>query len=68
MKQFSIYEREVKHAATKDKIIKQIQTELPKKGEILLYELPDRINNHQKIILGDKVVAVKNQRPQMHII
>lgn len=68
MKQFSIYEREVKHTATKDKIIKQIQTELPKKGEILLYELPDRINNLQKIILGDKVVAVKNQRPQMHII
>ena len=68
MKQFSIYEREVKHSATKEKIIGQIQAELPRKGEILLYELPDRINNLKKIILGNKIVEMKNQRPQLHII
>ncbi len=54
--------------AAKEKIIGQIQTELPRKGEILLYELPDRINNLQKIILGNKIVEMKNQRPQLHII
>ena len=68
MKQFSIYEREVKHVATKRKIIEQIQTELPERGKILLYELPDRIANLEKIILGNKIVELKKQCPQMYII
>lgn len=54
MKQYSVYEREIRKIATKNKIVGILKEELPTKGEITLYVLPDNVNDQQITILGTK--------------
>lgn len=37
MKQFSVYEREVRQNSTRDRVIKVLKDRLPKSGAIILY-------------------------------
>lgn len=62
MKQYSLYEREVKKQSTIDYILAIIRKELPDYGEITLYILPNEVNNKQVKILGkSKVQKTSNQ-------
>ncbi|MFT9049853.1 CRISPR-associated endonuclease Cas2 [Liquorilactobacillus nagelii] len=53
MKQYSLYEREIRRYSTKDKLVEILQSELPDSGAITLYLLPDEINDSQVTILGE---------------
>lgn len=63
MKQFSLYEREVKRTKTKRYILQTIKEELPDSGSITLYALPKEINNKQITILGKRAVKKVIHKP-----
>ena len=56
MKQFSLYEREVRHIDVKNRLIDILREELPDTGAITLYLLPNEVNDTQITILGEKSV------------
>lgn len=56
MKQFSLYEREIKQNRNIEKIIQILKEKLPDEGQITLYLLPDYVNDTQINILGNKAV------------
>ena len=68
MKQYSLYEREVRRIETKNKLIAEIYKKIPETGEITLYELPDEVNNSQIVILGDGVFRKAEKNPEMIIL
>ncbi|KRN82325.1 hypothetical protein IV43_GL001643 [Ligilactobacillus acidipiscis] len=68
MKQCSVYEREIRKNATKNRIIKVLRGELPTKGEITLYVLPDEVNDQQVTILGDRKVQKTIRQAQFIVL
>jgi len=68
MKQFSLYERPIKRLETKEKILKDICLNIPEKGAITLYELPDNVNDNQVIILGNKAIKKSFKRPKLIVL
>lgn len=66
MKQYSLYERQIRRMDTKNKLISILQSELPQTGQITLYLLPDEINDQQITILGEKPQKMIHQ-PQLLI-
>ncbi|WP_281165504.1 CRISPR-associated endonuclease Cas2 [Liquorilactobacillus sicerae] len=66
MKQYSLYERQIRRMDTKNKLISILQSELPQAGQITLYLLPDEINDQQITILGDEPQKLIHQ-PQLLI-
>ncbi|MDT0740573.1 CRISPR-associated endonuclease Cas2 [Staphylococcus chromogenes] len=65
MKQFSLYERQIRHSYKKDKLLDILKKELPDNGIITLYFLPDEVNNSQVTILGKHVKPVIIKDPQV---
>lgn len=65
MKQFSLYEREVRQQATKERVIEILKEELPDTGAITLYLLPDEVNDSQITILGDKAINKTYRKPRV---
>lgn len=66
-KQFSLYEREVRTMSTRDNLIDILRSELPDAGSIVLYMLPDEVNNKQINILGKEAKKTIGE-PQMIIL
>lgn len=64
MKQFSLYEREVKKLSTKEYILRKLQKEIPDYGSITLYVLPDEVNNEQITILGKRAFKKSSSTPE----
>lgn len=58
MKQFSLYERPIRHSHSIKKIINIISRELPDTGSITMYTLPNEIHNKQITILGENVKKI----------
>lgn len=56
MKQFSLYEREVRQLDVKNRVVDILRSELPETGAITLYLLPNEVNDAQITILGEKSV------------
>ncbi len=65
MKQFSLYEREIRQKTTREKVIKILRSEIPDTGSITLYLLPDEVNDTQITILGEQVVKTTVRAPQL---
>lgn len=65
MKQYSLYERQIKNSYKREKIIKILKKALPDNGIITLYFLPDEVNQHQVTILGKHVDASIQKDPQI---
>lgn len=68
MKQYSLYEREVRNYTTKNQIIEILIKELPDQGEIILYQLPDEVNNSQITILGNGVIKKAESGPKLIVL
>lgn len=64
MKQYSLYEREVKKLETKKYILSVLKEELPDKGAITLYRLPEEVNNKQVTILGKEAIKKVSAKPK----
>lgn len=67
MKQYSLYEREVRNTSTRNNVIQILKQELPNTGMITLYLLPDEVNNQQITILGDQAIRVSSPNPRLRI-
>lgn len=65
MKQFSLYEREIRQKTTRDNVIKTLRTELPDTGMITLYLLPDEVNDKQITILGENAIKHTVRKPRI---
>lgn len=65
MKQYSLYEREIRQAATREKVIEILKEELPDTGAITLYLLPDEVNDSQITILGENAVRQTVRKPRI---
>lgn len=63
MKQYSLYERQIKNVFKKDKLIDILKKELPDNGIITVYFLPDEVNNNQVTILGKHVKSIIFKEP-----
>lgn len=69
MKQYSLYEREVKYESTRKRLIEILKSELPDSGKITLYLLPDEINNKQVTILGNNVnIKYATEEPKLIVL
>lgn len=68
MKQYSLYEREVRSLTTRDHLIEILRNELPKTGSIVLYLLPDEVNDQQIEILGQNVARKTIRKPQIFVV
>lgn len=69
MKQYSLYEREVKYESTRRRLIDILKSELPDRGKITLYLLPDEINNKQVTILGNNVnIKYATKEPKLIVL
>ncbi|MGV2928385.1 CRISPR-associated endonuclease Cas2 [Macrococcus capreoli] len=68
MKQYSLYEREIKNLSTIDNIIKILSEQIPDEGEITVYKLPDYVNDSQITILGEKIVKYSTRQPSLVVI
>lgn len=68
MKQFSLYEREVRSTKTTIKVIEILKKQLPKSGSITLYQLPNEVNNNQITILGSGEIQRVQQSPRLIIL
>lgn len=69
MKQYSLYEREVKYESTRRRLIDILKSELPDSGKITLYLLPDEINNKQVTILGNNVnIKYATKEPKLIVL
>lgn len=53
MEQFSVYVRHLRQANYKERLVEIISSQIPKSGQILLFELSDAVYNEKKIILGE---------------
>ena len=65
MKQFSLYERPLQRTATRDKLLSDIKTTMPKKGQITVYELPDSVNDNQITLLGKEAIVKSFSKPKL---
>lgn len=65
MKQFSLYEREVQKLSTRDRILNILRRELPDEGSIVVYMLPDQVNDEQIEILGEHAVRLTSRKPHL---
>ena len=68
MKQYSVYEREIRRNNTKNKIIDVLKQELPAKGQITVYTLPDEVNDQQIAILGNQGFQKTVRKPQLIVL
>lgn len=68
MKQFSLYEREIRKSSTRKKIVDILRKELPDTGSITLYLLPNEVNDRQITILGEKSSKTTVRTPQFIVI
>lgn len=68
MKQFSLYEREVVSKQTKQRLIEILKSEIPDTGLIILYQLPNAVNDQQITILGDNAILKSVGKPQLIVI
>ncbi|EFU73218.1 CRISPR-associated endonuclease Cas2 [Enterococcus italicus] len=68
MKQFSLYEREIRQTDTRRKVIATLSECLPEEGQITLYELPDEVNDQQITILGEKVARTTFRRAKFLVL
>ena len=68
MKQFSLYEREVQSQNTRDNLIAILKKELPDTGAIVLYLLPNEVNDKQITILGKDAPRRTVGVPQLIIV
>lgn len=68
MKQFSLYEREVQSQNTRDNLIAILKKELPDTGAIVLYLLPNEVNDKQITILGKDASRRTVGVPQLIIV
>lgn len=68
MKQFSVYEREVRQNSTRDRVIKVLKDRLPKSGAIILYLLPNEVNDSQITILGSESIRKTVRKPQFIVL
>lgn len=68
MKQFSVYEREVRSISSVERLIEVIRKQLPEDGTITLYRLPKEVNNAQLQILGNGVVKLVRTGPKIIIV
>lgn len=65
MKQFSLYEREIRNATTRSRVIEILKQELPDAGVITLYQLPNEVNDKQIVILGKNAVKKTTRKPKL---
>ena len=65
MKQYSIYEREIRQKTTREKVIQILKEELPDTGAITLYLLPNEVNDSQLTILGAKAIKRTVRYPRI---
>lgn len=68
MKQFSVYEREVRQNSTRDRVIKVLKDRLPKSGAITLYLLPNEVNDSQITILGSESIKKTVRKPKFIVL
>lgn len=68
MKQFSVYEREIRSSKNVEILINVIRSQLPKEGSITLYQLPNEVSNKQLRILGFGVVKISSASPKIVIL
>lgn len=68
MKQYSLYEREIRSPETRDKVIATLANEIPDAGAIICYVLPDEVNDKQVQILGEKAVLYTIRKPQFIVL
>ena len=68
MKQFSVYEREVRQNSTRDRVIKVLKDRLPKSDAITLYLLPNEVNDSQITILGSESIKKTVRKPQFIVL
>lgn len=68
MKQYSLYEREIRNTATRDKVIELLRKEIPAAGMITLYVLPNEVNDNQIQILGDCAVKLTVRKPRFVVL
>lgn len=68
MKQFSLYEREVQSQNTRDNLIAILKKELPDTGTIVLYLIPNEVNDKQITILGKDAPRRTVGVPQLIIV
>lgn len=65
MKQFSIYEREVRSHSNKEKLINTLKQELPDSGAITIYQLPNHVSDNQLTILGENSILKTIRKSQI---
>ena len=68
MKQYSVYEREMRSARNIEGLIHIIRSQLPKEGSITLYQLPNEVSNNQIRILGSGAVKICNVGPKIIVL
>lgn len=68
MKQYSVYEREMKTSKNVENLINIICTQLPKEGSITLYQLPNEVSNNQIRILGSGTVKILSNGPKIIVL
>lgn len=65
MKQYSVYEREVRNQSTKERLLKTLREELPDSGSITIYQLPNEVNDNQITVLGKNCVMKTRRKAQI---
>lgn len=68
MKQYSIYEREVKKTNTIKRVVEKVTNEIPEYGKITMYTLSDEINNNQIEILGKNYIKITSKNPSLVVL
>lgn len=68
MKQWSLYEREIKNNNTANKIIGILRQQIPDTGSITVYQLPDYVNDNQITILGEYSIKKTYRKPRVVVI
>ncbi|AZP04618.1 CRISPR-associated endonuclease Cas2 [Jeotgalibaca ciconiae] len=68
MKQYSLYEREIRQQSTRKKVIETLRKELPDVGAITLYLLPDEVHDGQITILGERAINRTIRNPKLIIL
>lgn len=68
MKQWSLYEREVKNNNTADKIIRILGQQIPDTGAITVYQISDYVNDNQITILGGYSIKKAYRKARVVVI
>lgn len=68
MKQYSVYEREIRTSKNIENFIRIICNQLPKEGSITLYQLPNEVSNNQIRILGSRTVKILSNGPKIIVL